>query len=54
YTYESKRIIRHVKWVCFHYYRQLYCETNVSPFLQCVETNGAIYDPQLGKAIVSL
>ncbi|KAG9072919.1 hypothetical protein KI688_000700 [Linnemannia hyalina] len=44
----------HVKWVCLHHYRQVYRETAMASFLQCVETNGGTYDPQFGKVTITL
>ncbi|KAK3845715.1 MAG: hypothetical protein J3R72DRAFT_472204 [Linnemannia gamsii] len=44
----------HVKWVCLDHYRQVYRETAMSSFLQCVESNGGAFDPQVGKVTVSL
>ncbi|KAF9111037.1 hypothetical protein BGX30_007796, partial [Mortierella sp. GBA39] len=44
----------HVKWVCLHHYRQVYRETAMTSFLQCVETNGGTYDPQFGKVTITL
>ncbi|KAF8940679.1 hypothetical protein BGZ47_007665, partial [Haplosporangium gracile] len=44
----------HVKWVCLDHYRQVYRERAMASFLQCVEANGGIYDPQLGKITVAL
>ncbi|KAF9545704.1 hypothetical protein EC957_010567 [Mortierella hygrophila] len=44
----------HVKWVCLHHYRQVYRETAMVSFLQCVETNGGTYDPQFGKVAITL
>ncbi|KAG0296546.1 hypothetical protein BGZ96_009125 [Linnemannia gamsii] len=44
----------HVRWVCFDHYRQVYRETAMASFLQCVETNNGTYDPHLGKVTVSL
>ncbi|KAF9124594.1 hypothetical protein BG015_005055 [Linnemannia schmuckeri] len=44
----------HGKWVCLDYYREVNRETIMTPFLQCVETNGGTYDPQLGKFVVAL
>ncbi|KAK3845714.1 MAG: hypothetical protein J3R72DRAFT_520880 [Linnemannia gamsii] len=44
----------HVKWVCLDHYRQVYRETAMSSFLQCVESNGGTFDPQVGKVTVSL
>ncbi|KAK3845732.1 MAG: hypothetical protein J3R72DRAFT_418338 [Linnemannia gamsii] len=44
----------HVKWVCFDHYRQVYRETTMSSFLQCVESNGGTFDSHIGKVTVSL
>lgn len=44
----------HVKWVCLYHYRQVYRETAMASFLQCVETNGGSYDPQFGKVTITL
>ncbi|KAG0066349.1 hypothetical protein BGZ90_001445, partial [Linnemannia elongata] len=44
----------HVKWVCLHHYRQVYSETVMASFLQCVEANGGTYDPQIGKVTITL
>ncbi|KAG0217436.1 hypothetical protein BGX33_010621 [Mortierella sp. NVP41] len=44
----------HVKWVCLEHYRQVYPETAMVSFLQSVETNGGMFDPQLGKVTVTL
>ncbi|KAF9131522.1 hypothetical protein BGW39_001698 [Mortierella sp. 14UC] len=44
----------HVKWVCLDHYRQVYRETTMTSFLQCVETNGGTYDPQVGKVTIAL
>ncbi|KAG0270735.1 hypothetical protein BGZ95_001589 [Linnemannia exigua] len=44
----------HVKWVCLDHYREVYRETAMASFLQCVETNGGKYDLQCGKATVIL
>ncbi|KAK3845724.1 MAG: hypothetical protein J3R72DRAFT_520890 [Linnemannia gamsii] len=44
----------HVKWVCLDHYRQVYRETAMSSFLQCVESNGGTFDPHIGKVTVSL
>ncbi|KAF9536580.1 hypothetical protein EC957_010421 [Mortierella hygrophila] len=44
----------HVKWVCFDHYRQVYRETAMSSFLQCVESNGGTYDPHFGKVTITL
>ncbi|KAF9309373.1 hypothetical protein BGZ91_007444, partial [Linnemannia elongata] len=44
----------HVKWVCLHHYRQVYRETAMASFLQCVETNGGKYDAQIGKVTITL
>ncbi|KAG0271001.1 hypothetical protein BGZ95_001264 [Linnemannia exigua] len=44
----------HVKWVCLDHYRQVYRETAMSSFLQCVESNGGSFDAHVGKVTVSL
>ncbi|KAK5828999.1 hypothetical protein F5H01DRAFT_374400 [Linnemannia elongata] len=44
----------HVKWVCLHHYRQVYRETAMASFLQCVETNGGKYIAQIGKVTITL
>ncbi|KAG0376241.1 hypothetical protein BGX24_008036, partial [Mortierella sp. AD032] len=44
----------HVKWVCLDHYRQVYRQTAMSSFLQCVESNGGAFDHQVGKVTVSL
>ncbi|KAK3845729.1 MAG: hypothetical protein J3R72DRAFT_418335 [Linnemannia gamsii] len=44
----------HVKWVCLDHYRQVYRETAMSSFLQCVDSNGGTFDPQVGKVTVLL
>ncbi|KAF9904220.1 hypothetical protein EC991_002923 [Linnemannia zychae] len=44
----------YVKWVCLDHYRQVYRETVMASFLQCVEANSGTYDPQLGKVTVVL
>ncbi|KAF9550717.1 hypothetical protein EC957_012034 [Mortierella hygrophila] len=44
----------HVKWVCLYHYRQVYSETAMASFLQCVETNGGTYYPQFGKVTITL
>ncbi|KAG0279521.1 hypothetical protein BGZ95_000949 [Linnemannia exigua] len=44
----------HVKWVCLDHYRQVYRETAMSSFLQCVESNGGTFGAQLGKVTISL
>ncbi|KAG0374626.1 hypothetical protein BGX24_010161 [Mortierella sp. AD032] len=44
----------HVNWVCLDHYRQVYRETAMTSFLQCVETYGGVHDPQCGKVVISL
>ncbi|KAG0292002.1 hypothetical protein BGZ96_004627 [Linnemannia gamsii] len=43
----------HVKWVCLDHYHQVYRETTLTSFRLSVETNGGVFDPQLGKVTLS-
>ncbi|KAG0270947.1 hypothetical protein BGZ95_001321 [Linnemannia exigua] len=46
--------VGHVKWVCFEHYREAYRETAMKAFLQALETNAGVYDPQLRLVTISL
>ncbi|KAF8947139.1 hypothetical protein BGZ47_010157 [Haplosporangium gracile] len=43
-----------VKWICLDHYRQVYRETAMTSFVQCVETNDGAYNSQLGKVTIAL
>ncbi|KAF9545732.1 hypothetical protein EC957_010595 [Mortierella hygrophila] len=44
----------HVKWVCFHHYKETYRDTAMASFVQSVEVAGGTYDPHFRRVTISL
>ncbi|KAH7059856.1 hypothetical protein BKA57DRAFT_512898 [Linnemannia elongata] len=44
----------HVKWVCFHHYKETYRDTALASFIQSIEVANGTYDPHFRRVTIDL